>query len=104
MKNLNKLAKKIIFFYLLFNLIGYSSFLLNFHPYSLTYNKGSGYLHSRNYTYYITPNIDYNMNGSICFFDNEFASNLYPFHSFYHYCNQLNPNYGPKQSYDFQEN
>lgn len=81
--------RKLIFFYLVFNLFAYTVFLLKFHPkieseekdsYYNEYNKSNTKFFTQNYDYILIPDYDVLQRCSDCKFNE--SENFYPFHKF----------------------
>ncbi|TDX82263.1 hypothetical protein [Epilithonimonas xixisoli] len=88
-KKENRFARKFIFFYLVFNIIAYSTFLLKFHPKFENEEKDSYYSdfdksHNKSFTqiydYILIPDYDVLKRCSDCKLEE--SENFYPFHKF----------------------
>lgn len=75
----NRFWRKFIFFYLVFNLIAYSVFLLKFHPKIESVEKDGSYI-TTIYDYVLIPDYDVLQRCSDC--ELKESENFYPFHDF----------------------
>ena len=75
----NRFWRKFIFFYLVFNLIAYSVFLLKFHPKIESVEKDGSYI-TTIYDYVLIPDYDVLQSCSDC--ELKESENFYPFHDF----------------------